>query len=71
MAVAPDRSPKRRGALGGLTSGRGRWFSDESQARDIPAFNRKMLPEFAQNGRDEFVRIEGAYPLASSGAAYP
>jgi protease I len=39
---------------------------------DLPAFNRKMIQEFAgQHGRHEFVTIEGAHPLASSGAAYP
>ncbi|HWI55895.1 MAG TPA: type 1 glutamine amidotransferase domain-containing protein [Bacillota bacterium] len=39
---------------------------------DIPAFNRKMVEEFAEGAhRHETVLVEGNPPLASSGAAYP
>jgi protease I len=39
---------------------------------DIPAFNRKLIEEFASaRQEEELVQIEGNHPLASSGAAYP
>ena len=39
---------------------------------DIPAFNRKIIQEFAQpQAQREFVTVQGTPPLASSGAAYP
>jgi protease I len=39
---------------------------------DLPAFNRKVIENFAgEISQREFVTVEGAPPLASSGAAYP
>ena len=38
---------------------------------DIPAFIRQVIQEFARENQREFVTVQGAPPLASSGAAYP
>jgi protease I len=39
---------------------------------DIPAFNRKVIEAFAgKSSRRDFVTVQGAPPLSSSGAAYP
>lgn len=72
MAVPPDR-PAKSGA---------EWVDEQVVVDDvlvtsrkpahIPAFNRKMIQEFSTKpARHEFVTVEGAPPLASSGAAYP